>query len=111
MNMKTASKIDVFQRVREINSEASLRKRVMMRAWLLKKTSGVRKSFTYQTSWGTTEEQFYSVFDFAECLKRAWEIEKEIVEEKSRKSDINSTMLLMADTIEAAYRSGINMGD
>ena len=110
--MKTTSKIDVFQTVREISNEHSLRKRVMMRAWLLKKTGAHKELFTFPTHSGeSTYELWVSVTDFGQCLKRAWKIEKGILEDKKRDYDINKTMLLMADTIEAAYRSGANMGD
>jgi len=107
--MKATKKIDVYQRIREIGDEPSLKRRVMLRAWMLKKTCGVRKSFTYTTAFGI-EERSYSVFDFSECLKKAWEIEKEAVKEKGRKHD-NAYMTLAAETISSWYKSGRYMGD
>lgn len=109
--MKIASKTNVFQKMGEINIETSLNKKVMMRAWLLKKNGGVTKSFTYQTAWRETKEQSYSVFEFSECLKRAWQIEKENLKVSAKKIDINISMLADADTISSWYRSGKNMGD
>ena len=56
----------------------------MLRAWLLKKTGGVRVPYAYTNSWGGQETAYKSVFDFSECLKEAWKIEKGILETKNR---------------------------
>jgi hypothetical protein len=82
---------------------------VMKRAWQLYKVGGVRKYFTYTTSWGSVEEQSYLVQYFSECLKRALEIEKEALNHKDY--DINKIMAGMSDYISSAYASGQYMGD
>ncbi len=80
------------------------KKSVMKRAWQLHGAGGVRKYLTYKTSCGTVEEQSYLVKEFSECLRRAWEIEKETLTNKSY--DMNELLTGMADTISAAYSSG-----